>query len=134
MLYEIVCAYGNVTNTFSLSTVMPRQILAQDILIKDVQSLSTVLYVEENAEVMTVDFLLAWGESESLVSGHHHQGLLPIHAFRCMSMEKNTVTDTVIYMISYDLLRSLTRQVFRLTRKMQLEKCKPNFDTHPFRI
>ena len=104
MLYEIVCAYGNVTNTFSLSTVMPRQmswILAQDILIKDVQSLSTVQY-----EVMTVDFLLALGESESLVSG---QGLLPIHAFRCMSMEKNTVTDTVIYMISY-LLRKMQTQ------------------------
>ncbi len=64
-----------------LSTVMPRQILAQDILIKDVQSLSTVLYVEENAEVMTVDFLLAWGESESLVSGHHHQGLLRIQMY-----------------------------------------------------
>ncbi len=70
MLYEIVCAYGNVTNLFSLSTVMSRQLLAQDIMITKVQSVSTVLYEEENADVMTVHFVPTLGEPS--VSGHHH--------------------------------------------------------------
>lgn len=65
MLYEIAYAYGDMTTTFSISTLMPRMHIPESSLISDITGVSTGVVVEVGDDPL--DPLLFDGESASSV-------------------------------------------------------------------
>ena len=58
MLYEIAYAYGGMSTSFSISSMMPRQKIPEHSTIDNVRSLSTVLVVEESSAPLDMNIFI----------------------------------------------------------------------------